>query len=180
MATTTGCELIEATDADAGSFQSYYYVLISDLEESEANQYGTNGCEIDGVELTVGGVTNYADVVDFISFGEGDTSFQDGSQVLGMPEGTCEVEDGNFVSLGGSGGVGGHVIVSFLTSEDELQEIVNGATVRVHECGDAPESYNTYVGVGTSVTDPHWHPCGAQMSGVAECIVTDLPPIPLD
>lgn len=178
--TAPGCELIEASEADAGPSQSYYYVLISDQEESAANAYGTNGCEIDGVELISGAASNYADAVEFISFGEGDTSFQDASQVLGFPEGTCDNADGNFISMGGNGGPGGHLIVSFHTAAAEVQEIVNGDRVRVHECGDTVELYNTYIGVSASIADPNWHLCGQNMSGVAECTVSDLPQVPVN
>ncbi len=200
---TTGCELSESCDpatddncevSDAGDtasvpdtssgFQSYYYVLVRDLEDSEPNSYGTNGSEIDGIALLHGGSANYADRVEAFGTGTGETNFTDQNQVLGAPEGgdagVCETSQGHFVSLGGTGGVGGYVIVSFTTSVGDLQEIVNGDTVRVYECGDTIENYNAFVGVGTSVSDPNWHPCGGTMTGVAECTVSSLPQVPIN
>lgn len=201
---TTGCELSESCDpatdpncevADAGTdgtttpdgssqYQSYYYVLVRDLEDSEPNSYGTNGSEIDGIALFHGGSANYADYVNAIGFGTGETDYTDQNQVLGAPEGgddrICDTDNPHFVSLGGTGGTGGYVIVSFFTSVGDLQEIVNGDTVRIYECGDTVEEYNAFVGVGTSVSDPNWHPCGGRMSGIGECTVSSLPQVPIN
>ncbi|MBW1880948.1 MAG: hypothetical protein JRJ84_21545 [Deltaproteobacteria bacterium] len=186
----TGCELSECMEGDCSEgpdtenpdtgqhVQHFRYVLIRDLEDSESDSYGTNGVEIDGVELRHGGSANFADHVEFISFGSGETDFQDQNQVLGTPEGTCETEDGNFVSLGGTGGTGGYLVVSFETASGDPQAIMNGDQVVVHECGDTIEFYNVFIGLEVDITGPHWHPCGQTMSGVATCTVIGLPEIP--
>lgn len=160
----------------------FYYVLVRDLEDSEPSDYGTNGVEIDGIALIHDGTVNYADQVEAIGFGSGETNYTDQNQVLGVPEGgtdgICETGDAHFVSLGGSGGTGGYVIVSFFTDGGDAQEIVDGDLVRVFECGDTVENYDAFIGVGTSISDPNWHSCGDMMSGVAECTVSGLPEIP--
>lgn len=188
---SAGCDLLcdtdcvcEDTDTDVDDtgqqYKAFLYVLIRDLEESRPNEYGTNGVEIDGVELIHAGTSNYADVVEYISFGSGETDFTDQNQVLGMPEGTCENSDGNFVSLGGSGGTGGNLIVSFETPSGDPQEIATGDQVVVHECGDTVEEYSVFIGVETSPTAPYWQICGQSMIGVASCTVPELPMVPED
>ncbi len=173
----TGTADVVETSQDASSGLSYYYVMVRDLEESEVNSYGTNGSEIDGIALIQGDTTTYAGRVEAIGFGTGDTNFIDQNQVLGAPEGgeegLCETNSGHFVSLGGTGGTGGYVVVSFL-SGGELIQITNGNRIRVYECGATIELYEAYVGVATSVTDPNWHFCGQNMNGVAECEVDGL------
>ncbi len=168
-----------AEPPDASPELQYYYVRIDDLEESGTNSFGTSGAEIDGVALLHGGTANYADHVDEINFGAGETNFTDASQVLGAPEGgengLIDTQNPHFVSLGGMGGTGGYVVVSFWSeSEGGLQEIHVGDTIRVYECGDLPELYQVSIGTGPSAENAQWVPCGSSMSGVAECTVSGL------
>lgn len=170
-----------SVDINTDEFLDYYYVLVRDGEDSLPNEYGTNGVDIDGIALIHEGTFNYADRVEAIGFGTGETEFTDQNQVLGEPEGgasgICEITDAHFVSLGGSGGTGGYVIVSFSTDSGDLQEIVDGDLVRVFECGETVETYDTFIGIGTSISDPNWHSCGGSMTGVQECTVSGLPQI---
>ena len=188
----TGCpgQLGGDTDPDAstdmgGDFEvdeseHYYYVLVRDLEDSAPNDWGTNGSEIDAIALIHDGSSNFADRVDESGFGTGETSYTDVNQILGPPQGgdagVCETDDPHFVSLGGTGGTGGYVIVSFYENgvAGDRQEIVADDVIRVYECGDDVERYEASIGIGTSVTDPGWIICGASMSGVAECVVPQL------
>jgi hypothetical protein len=203
MALGTGCDLFEDcdpfTDPDcvnpdpdtSGSdtdtdtdppdqFQSYFYVLVLDEEESGSNAFGTNGSEIDGVALVHGGTSNYADTVEAVGFGSGETDFRDQNQVLGLPEGSCDTEDGTFVSLGGSAGqTGGYLIVSFVNSATgDPQEIVEEDGIHVFGCSDSIEKYSVFVGVNPVRDDPHWHLCGEYLSGISECLLANLPEIP--
>jgi len=199
----SGCELSESCDPDmdpdcvdadpdtrtpdtdtdsqgTDQYQSYYYVLVLDQEESGSNEYGTNGVEIDGVALLHGGSSNYADTVEEIGFGSGETDFTDSNQVLGTPESSCDTEDGTFVSLGGSGGqTGGYVIVSFVDSTaGGPQAIVEGDGIQVFGCTGAFEKYSVFVGVDPHRDDPHWHLCGENLSGISQCQASNLPQIP--
>ena len=171
-----GNDVVE-TSEEAGSGQAYYYVMVLDLEDSEPNSFGTNGSEIDGIALIQGDETHYAARVEAIGFGTGETNYTDQNQVLGAPEGgdegICTTATGHFVSLAGTGGSGGYVIVSFGSGANLIQ-ITNGNRIRVYECGDSVELYEAFVGVATSVTDPNWHICGQNMDGVAECEVAGL------
>jgi len=181
MTTTTGlCDPPQPTgdtgDTGAPARGDYYYVWVEDLEDSSPNNpYGTDGCDIDAIELIHNGTSNYADSVEYISFGAGETDYMDANQVLGVPSGSCETSVGNFISMGGTSGVGGHVIVSFTRASGDLQAIGNGDQIRVHECGDSYETYATYVGTNADINDPDWHLCGSAMSGPSICTVNGLP-----
>lgn len=201
LALTAGCDLFEDCDPetdpdcvetdsgpdtqnpdtqDPDQYQHYYYVLVLDQEESGSSAYGTNGAEIDGVALWHGGSSTYADTVEAIGFGSGETSFQDESAVLGVPEGSCDTEEGTFVSLGGTGGqTGGFLVVSFVDSAtDDLQAIVEGDGIQVFGCEGSVEKYSVFVGVSPTRDDPHWVACGELMSGVSQCTIANLPLIP--
>jgi hypothetical protein len=161
-------------DTDADQFRPYRYVLILDQESID-----TGGIELDAVALIQGGETYYADDWHECIQGPGIenvTTTRDCNMALGSPNneaGECESDDTFYVNLGG---LGGSIIVSF----DAEREIETGDAIRVYECGRVADDYKVDVGVGTSVTDPDWVRCLEDGSGVAECTVPELPPVPVE
>jgi hypothetical protein len=183
-ATDPDCQVADAggdtggTDAggDVQQFQTYNYVLVMDLEDPD-----TAGVDLDAIALIAGGSTFYADDWHECILGPGIeaagvTTTVDCNQALGPPNnqaGECTGSDTFYVNLGGTGG---SIVVSF----DGLREIATGNQVRVYDCGRVPDEYSIRVGVGTQVSDPDWVTCTPSASGVGECTVPNLPPVPIN
>jgi hypothetical protein len=161
----------DAPDAGSGETRPYQFVLVEDLEEA-----GTLGVELDAVALIKGGTTIYADQAQECILGEGTTDKNDCNRALGPPDnatGQCTPSDDFYVNLGGTGG---SLVVSF----NGLTEINTGDQIRVYDCGFVPDEYRILVGTETSATAGNWVVCTPSASGIGECTVPDLPPVPQD
>ena len=191
----SACELEEECDpetdencvVDAGTdvvedqgpqYQSFYYVLVEDKDQNPSGD--TPGGDVDAVTLTKGGDTYNISEVHEAAFGSErpDGANSNFNNVLGAPEGTCDLDDSDtyntFVSLGGDGGY-------FIGSFGSLEEIETGNTITVHTCtGPASEEWDASVGVGTSISDPNWVLVINDGIGTATGTVPQLPQIPLN
>jgi len=191
----SACELEETCDpetdpdciVDAGTdttqdqgtqYQSFIYVLVEDKDQAPSGD--TPGADVDAVELIKGGTSYYVTEVHTAAFGserpDGDN--ENFNNVLGAPEGTCDLNDSDtydtFVSLGGDGGY-------FTGSFGTLEEIETGNQIRVHTCtGPASEEWDASVGVGTSISDPNWVLVIVDGIGTATGTVPTLPQIPIN
>lgn len=182
-ATDPNCEVVDAgtdqttdTVSDQPQYQTYHYVLIQDLDSSPRLPHP--GADIDGVELSKGGVSYYLARIEEGAYGT--VPPEDGSpndnfnNALGRPQGTCvgrddsQWDENTFVSLGGTGG---YLIGSFT----DLVAIETGNELTVHTCSDsASEDWRGSVGVADTLSDPDWF---IVMTGVGVSSVT-IPNLP--
>ena len=191
----SACELEEECDpltdencvVDAGTgdtvetgpeYQSFYYVLVEDQDQNPSGD--TPGGDVDAVALNKGSGDIYLSQVHEAAFGseQPDGDNRNFNNVLGAPEGTCDLDDEDtydtFVSLGGDGGY-------FIGSFTDLEEIETGNTIEVFTCtGPASEEWDASVGVGTSISDPNWVLVINDGVGTATGTVPTLPQIPLN
>lgn len=164
------------TGSDTGTAGApYLYVMIVDTTDpGSSSGLGVDGVDIDGVEVVRAGASTWASSIPESAFGPGDNSAAgDLNESLDVASDTCDIGAADFVSLGADGG---YEILEFAA----LGEILEGDTIRVHEC-DSPveESYDVFVGVATAATDPNWLLCGTGLVALAECVVPVLPLVPL-
>ncbi len=164
------------TPGDGAVPLPYLYIMVVDLENSStASATHTAGVDIDGIGLTVSGLPYFADNVESVVFGVGDNAgAQDGTQVLSVPENSCDAGAPTFVSLGGDGGT---LIVSF----GEKTALNEGDVVTVYECGPQQtpgaieEHYAIFVGVSPDPSADTWTTCTPDATGITSCTIPALP-----
>lgn len=149
------------------------YVMVWDHESPETSSpTATSGVDIDAIKLDTGDESFFANEVVDCSFGPGDVGELAGDcgNALGPPEGGCDPEAPDFVSLGGNGGV---LIVSF----GDGVEISSGNQITVFECGQhqnaeaTAEVYDAHVGATTERSIRNWTTCIDHGMATSTCIV---------
>ena len=176
----TGRDVTADTGTDTPAFQSYFYVLVEDRDTAPSGD--TPGADVQAVELGKGGGSFYISAVADAAFGssppEVGTDNANFNNVIGAPEGGCDLSDSDtydtFVSLGGEGGY-------FIGSFGSMEEIVAGNSITVHTCiGDDSEFWDAFVGVATDPGASSWVQVINDGRGTITGTVPVLPEIPIN
>jgi len=163
------------TSSDTGNQEEgYRYVMLVDRQELAAAELEeAPGIDVDALQLSSGGLSYWASDIAAAEPGAAtvDAKFADFTRLLRGAEGTCNLNDVDFVSMGGAPAF---AIVSF-----DNRLLKEGDEVTVHECAfglDASvEPYDIFIGVSNDPSDQRWVPCAIDAVGAFTCTVPVLP-----